>query len=165
MTGQVFCPPGQQLFRHYSVITDSLQQACENTLPFCSSLCSEPPRRCRSIKVCTGVQLSNLGSLVWAINVKVDTTTGTTFISTKNTAQVGHIQSVTVRTKHAGELKSLWQEEDSLVDKKIMQKSQDTVFTQNSSPVSYTESFKTDTNTRKVFKVPTQYMWSRKLKP
>lgn len=48
-------PPGQQLLRHYSEITDCLQQACENTLPCGSSLCSEPPRRCRSIKVCTGV--------------------------------------------------------------------------------------------------------------
>lgn len=70
-----------------------------------------------------------------------------------------------MRTKHAGELKGLWQEEDSLVDKKIMQKSQDTVFTQNSSPVSYTESFKMGTNTRKVFKISTQYLWSRTLKP
>lgn len=34
----------------------------------------------------------------------------------------------------------------------------------NSSFVSHTESFKMDTNMKKVFKVPAQYLWSRKVK-
>lgn len=46
-----------------------------------------------------------------------------------------------------------------------MQKSQDIMFRQNSSLVSHTESFKVDTNIKEVFKVPAQYLWSRKLKP
>lgn len=50
------------------------------------------------------------------------------------------------------------------MDKKIRQKSQDTMFRQDSSHVSHTGSFKMDTNTRKVFKVPAQCLWSRKLK-
>lgn len=106
MTGQMLYPPGQRVLRHYAEISDSLHQACENTLPFAHQ--SEPPRRRRSIKVCTGLQLKILGYkcegrynhrhylYLYEVMLYKEYSTGRTYLV-----------SVTVRSKCAGELKGL----------------------------------------------------------